>query len=43
MIDCKEASLARIPEAESGLACCGLQVIMMMMMIMKMLIMRPPG
>jgi len=26
MIDCKEASLARIPEAETGLACCGLQV-----------------
>ena len=42
MIDCKEASLARIPEAETGLACCGLQV-MMMMMIVKMMIIRPPG
>lgn len=26
MIDCKEASLARIPEAESDLSCCGLKV-----------------
>ena len=25
MIDCKEASLARIPEAESEVSCCGLK------------------